>query len=292
MKYRKEIDGLRALAVVPVILFHAGFESFHGGFVGVDIFFVISGYLITSIIIDEKQRGLFSLLNFYERRARRILPTLFFILLICSLFAWLWLLPAEMKDFSQSLIAVSLFSSNILFSFTSNYFEIDTELKPLLHTWSLAVEEQYYVIFPLFIMSCWRFGKRWTVSILAIITIISLLVAQWSSHTYPIYAFYLLPTRGWEILVGAFIAFYFDHNKSTYTKTNQVNLIMQLMSIIGLSLIIYSIFTFDKNLPFPSIYTLIPTLGAALIILYAREKTIVGKLLGNQFFVGIGLISI
>ena len=164
MKYRKEIDGLRAIAVIPVILFHAGFENFSGGFVGVDIFFVISGYLITSIILSEKENGTFSLINFYERRARRIIPALFFVMLISTLFSWFWLTPSHMKDFSESLVGISFFASNILFWQETGYWGAVNELKPLLHTWSLAVEEQYYVLFPLFLMLMWRFKKRWILS--------------------------------------------------------------------------------------------------------------------------------
>ncbi|MCK5918077.1 MAG: acyltransferase, partial [Cocleimonas sp.] len=135
MIYRKEIDGLRALAVIPVILFHAGFEWLKGGYVGVDIFFVISGYLITTILLQEQQKGTFSILNFYERRARRILPALFIVLLVCLPFAWFWLLPHELKEFGKSLIAVVTFVSNILFWLETDYFTADAELIPLLHTW-------------------------------------------------------------------------------------------------------------------------------------------------------------
>jgi len=152
LRYRPEIDGLRAVAVIPVIFFHAGFAPFSGGFVGVDVFFVISGYLITTIILTEKGEGRFSLRTFYERRARRILPALFFVVLACIPFAWLWLMPRDLKNFSESLIAVATFSSNILFWLESGYFDSASELKPLLHTWSLAVEEQYYILFPLFMM--------------------------------------------------------------------------------------------------------------------------------------------
>jgi peptidoglycan/LPS O-acetylase OafA/YrhL len=141
MKYRSEIDGLRALAVVPVILFHAGFRVFHGGFVGVDIFFVISGYLITSIILHERDEGHFTLGNFYERRIRRILPPLFLVMFFCVALALAWAWPLGMKKFFQSVIAVSVFSSNFLFWKESGYFDTESELKPLLHTWSLAVEE-------------------------------------------------------------------------------------------------------------------------------------------------------
>ena len=147
MNYRAEIDGLRALAVLPVILFHAGFDLFSGGYIGVDVFFVISGYLIATIIIKEMYEEKFSLINFYERRARRILPALFFLMIICLPFGWLLLTPSDLKDFGQSIIAVSLFSSNFLFWWETGYFDTASELKPLLHTWSLAVEEQFYIIF-------------------------------------------------------------------------------------------------------------------------------------------------
>ena len=145
MKYRTEVDGLRAIAVVAVILFHAGIPAFGGGFVGVDIFFVISGYLITSIIIADKEANRFSIARFYERRARRILPALFLVLLACLIPAWLWLPPRDMISFCKSLFTLSLFSSNFLFWSEAGYFDISAELKPLLHTWSLAVEEQFYL---------------------------------------------------------------------------------------------------------------------------------------------------
>jgi peptidoglycan/LPS O-acetylase OafA/YrhL len=213
MEYRREIDGLRALAVLPVILFHAGFTTFSGGFVGVDVFFVISGYLITTIILTELEQGTFSIVNFYERRARRILPALFVMMLACLPFAWFWLLPEDMKDFSQSLLAVSVFASNILFWRESGYFDSAAELKPLLHTWSLAVEEQYYMLFPLFLMATWRFGRRWILGSLIAVALASLALAQWGSLVKPAATFYLLPTRVWELLIGAFAAFYLSHKK-------------------------------------------------------------------------------
>ena len=234
MEYRREIDGLRALAVVPVMLFHAGFQTFSGGFVGVDVFFVISGYLITSIILAEKQAGVFSILNFYERRARRILPALFFMMFVCLPFAWLWLLPEDMKSFSQSLVAVSGFASNILFFWTTNYFSTAAEFKPLLHTWSLAVEEHYYLLFPLFLILGWRWGKRWMIAVLAVIAIFNFGAAQWGSSKYPVFAFFLLPTRAWEILIGAFAAFYlFANNKSD--KTVLEARAGELASMVGFS---------------------------------------------------------
>ena len=147
--YRSEIDGLRALAVVPVILFHAGFPGFSGGFVGVDIFFVISGFLITSIILAEREAGTFTIAGFYERRARRILPALFFVMVCAIPFAWIWMPPKQLEEFAHSLIAVAGFASNFLFWGESGYFGTAAAEKPLLHTWSLAIEEQYYLIFPI-----------------------------------------------------------------------------------------------------------------------------------------------
>lgn len=287
MKYRAEIDGLRALAVIPVILYHAGFKLFSGGYVGVDVFFVISGYLITTIILAELEAGTFSLIHFYERRARRILPALFLVMFVCLPFAWFWLLPDAMKQFSQSLVAVSTFASNILFWRTSGYFDTATELKPLIHTWSLAVEEQYYVLFPLFLLFTWKLSKRWIVGLLVFIFVISLAGAQWLSSTHPSFNFYMLPTRGWELLIGAFIAFYYARNNIKKHNHN----IEQLGSVIGLLLIVYAVFAYDNQTPFPSIYALVPTVGAALIIIFASHKTVVGRLLGSKLFVAIGLIS-
>ncbi len=287
MEYRREIDGLRALAVIPVILFHAGFQAFSGGFVGVDVFFVISGYLITSIILAEKQAGTFTLINFYERRARRILPALFLVMLVCIPFAWFWLLPSDMKDFSRSLVAVSVFASNILFWRESGYFDTAAELKPLLHTWSLAVEEQYYVLFPIFMMLTWRLGKRWILVLLAIVAIASLAVAQWASLGSPTAAFYLLPTRGWELLIGAFAAFYLSKANCTDFSRG----VGEVGGSLGFALILYSVFAFSKATPFPGLYALVPTVGTVLIILFATQQTTIGKFVGNRAFVGIGLVS-
>lgn len=285
MIYRKEIDGLRALAVIPVILFHGGFEWFSGGYIGVDIFFVISGYLITSIILKEKEAGTFSIVNFYERRARRILPALFFVLLACLPFAWFWLLPHELKDFGKSIVAVALFGSNILFWRESDYFASDAELLPLLHTWSLAVEEQFYVIFPLIMILFWVLGKRWLITIISLIALFSLGLTEWGWRHFPEANFYLIPTRAWELMVGALTAFYL------YRKEQAQGIISHLGSITGFILIIAAIFFLDRSMPFPSLYALAPTVGTALIILFATPETLVHKLLSLKGFVGVGLIS-
>jgi peptidoglycan/LPS O-acetylase OafA/YrhL len=286
MKYRSEIDGLRALAVLPVIFFHAGFELFSGGFVGVDVFFVISGYLITTIIISEMAEGKFSIVNFYERRARRLLPALFFVMLVCLPFAWFWLVPGDLVEFGHSLIAVSTFSSNFLFWSETGYFGGPAELKPLLHTWSLAVEEQYYILFPIFIILTWQFGVKWILVILLFIFLLSLGVAHWGAYKIPSANFYLLPTRGWELLIGVFAAFYLKYN--THLTSYFAN---QVLSFLGFSMIIFSVVVFNKSTPFPSLLTLIPTIGTVLVILCAIPQTTIYKLLSLKFIVGVGLIS-
>ena len=287
LHYRREIDGLRALAVLPVLFFHAGFATFRGGFVGVDVFFVISGYLITTIIITELSAGRFSIVGFYERRARRILPALFLVILVCLPFAWEWFTPRDFRSFSQSLAAVAAFVSNILFWRTSFYFDPSMEFKPLLHTWSLAVEEQYYLFFPVTLLLIWRLGRSWVLGFLALAFLVSLLAAQWGSRANPGAAFYLLPTRGWELLVGVFAAFYLADDD----RRSPPPVICEAGAYTGLALIAYSVFVFDGQTPFPSLYTLVPTLGAALLILFATPATGVGRLLGNRIFVGVGLIS-
>ena len=269
------------------MLFHAGFATFSGGFVGVDIFFVISGYLITTILINDLALGRFSIVNFYERRARRILPAAFLIMLVCLPFSWFYLIPEEMRSFSQSLMAVSSFTSNILFWRTSGYFDTAAELKPLLHTWSLAVEEQYYLFFPMFLMLAWKLGKRWVVGLLFLVFFLSLIMAQWASIARPAAAFYLLPTRVWELLSGGLMAFYMSSQRNQpFNKTHR-----ELGGMLGLVLIIYSVLFFDKRTPFPGLYALVPTLGAMLIILYASKENITGRLLGSRVATGIGLVS-
>ena len=277
LKYRPEIDGVRALAVIPVILFHAGFELFSGGFVGVDVFFVISGYLITTILITDIENKRFSLVNFYERRARRILPALFFVMLVCLPFAWMWMLPNQIKDFSQSLVAVSLFASNIQFWRESGYFEAAAELKPLLHTWSLAVEEQYYLLFPIFLVLAWRFGKNKVFWMIVVMSAISLLFSEYSWRKHPTANFYLAPTRAWELFAGSVAAFMVQ--KNGVQKNN-------LRALLGLAAIIFPIFVYDESTPFPSLYTLVPVMGVTLIILYADKQTLAAQILSTKAFVG------
>jgi len=290
MKYRPEIDGLRSIAVIPVILFHAGFSAFSGGFVGVDVFFVISGYLITTIILSEMEKKTFSITNFYERRARRILPALFSVILISVFFAWTQLLPSEMKFYSESIVSVSLFSSNIFFWQNTNYFATDNDLNPMLHTWSLAVEEQYYVLFPLFLILLWHWRKRWILSSFILIAFISLSLAQWGSQHKPSAAFYLLPTRGWEIAIGAVIAFFSVYRGQAIHNILSHKILSNVLSAFGILMIGCAVFVYNDKTPFPSFYALIPTIGTGLIIVFSPH-TLVGKILSTKILVAIGLIS-
>lgn len=282
MKYRREIDGLRAVAVLPVILFHGGITTFSGGFVGVDVFFVISGYLITIIIHTEIREGRFSILTFYERRARRILPALVFVCLFCLPFAVMWMIPSQQGEFARSLVSVFLFGSNFYFWRANDYFASEAEEAPLLHTWSLAVEEQYYLIFPLVLLLLLRIGPRTTIGLLVLATLGSLALADYASWQYPRANFYLLPTRAWELLCGSLCAF---------VLWRRGPLRNEWLGAIGLAAIVAAILLFDEATRFPSLYAVIPVLGTALIILFATEGTLVARVLSTKALVAIGLVS-
>ncbi|WP_162914003.1 acyltransferase family protein [Taklimakanibacter lacteus] len=285
--YRPEIDGLRAVAVSSVILFHAGMPRVTGGFVGVDVFFVISGYLITSLILAELGGGRFSLLAFYERRARRILPALFCVVLVSTLLACLWLTPSDLVSFSKSVVAVSGFVSNLYFLEERGYFDPVAELKPLLHTWSLAVEEQFYLLFPPLVTVLWRFARHRLVWIFSALALASLGFAQWAAASEPNLAFFILPTRAWELLIGAILAAHLAGREMSPATTR----LDQALSGLGLVLIVYAVLALDSDTPVPGVQFLVPTLGTALVIAFARPGTVAGAILGSRPFVGIGLIS-
>lgn len=287
LKYRPEIDGLRALAVLPVIFYHAGFHGFGGGYLGVDVFFVISGYLITSLLLGEHSEDRFSIAMFYERRARRILPALFVVLFACLPMAWLWLVPGDMREFCESLLAVLGFASNIFFWHeSSDYFSTAAELKPLLHTWSLGVEEQFYIFYPLLLAAIWRFGRKWLPWILLASAIISLAIAQWAVIHRPTAAFYLLPTRTWELLLGGLAAIYLrDHPCARRQWISETG------GLAGIALLLVSMVVFRRDAPTPGLLTLVPTMGAAFVVLFATSSTMAGRMLGARWLVTIGLIS-
>jgi peptidoglycan/LPS O-acetylase OafA/YrhL len=283
-KYRPEIDGLRAVAVAPVVLYHAGFAGFGAGFLGVDVFFVISGYLITRIVHEEIRRGGFSILRFYERRARRILPALYLIVALCLIFGALWLLPNELRDLGRSAVAVALFGSNIYFNEAIGYFTQDVDLWPLIHTWSLAVEEQFYAVFPLLLLLAVPAGRKWTLAVVATLSVASMAWAQASARLDPQADFYLAQFRAWELGAGALIAL---------AAPERLPLAFGMrwsLAGIGAALLALS-FAFAPGNLTPSLASLAPVGGAALLVAFARPENIWGRALAIRPLVGIGLVS-
>ena len=294
INYRPEIDGLRAIAVISVIFYHAQIELFNhklflGGFIGVDIFFVISGYLITSIILKELHvTGNFSFSKFYERRIRRILPALLLIMLASLPLAWLYLLPTSLVDFSKSILYSLGFGSNFYFHFSGEeYGAISSFFKPMLHTWSLSVEEQYYILFPIILLISLRFFKNYLIVIFLIGFLLSLVIADWGSKNYPSFTFYVLPTRGWELLAGSILAYY----ELKLGQRSQNNILNKTLPFVGLFLILFSVMFFNDKIPHPSFITLLPVMGVCLIIWFTSKKKLVTNLLSSKILVGIGLIS-
>jgi peptidoglycan/LPS O-acetylase OafA/YrhL len=294
LTYRPEIDGLRAIAVGAVILYHAqitilSHQPFKGGFIGVDIFFVISGYLITFIILKELvTTGSFSFKHFYERRIRRILPALLFVMLVSLPFAWKYLLPSSFVDFSKSILYSLGFSSNFYFHYSGQQYGAESGLlKPFLHTWSLSVEEQFYILFPIVLLITFKYFRKYLVHILILGFVVSLGLADWGSRNHPKFNFYVLPTRGWELLAGSILA-YFEINNGHRSKNETLNL---TLPSIGLFLIGYSILFFNDEMFHPSFYTLSPIIGVCLIIWFSSKNELITKILSTKLFVGIGLIS-
>lgn len=286
IKYRPDIDGLRALAVVPVVLSHAGAIGFTGGFVGVDIFFVISGYLITKIINTELVEGRFSILNFYERRARRILPALFAVLFFCFIAGWFILVPRDFSRMAQSEVSVVLFFSNFWFWQNSGgYFDGATHYLPLLHTWSLAVEEQFYILFPGLLWLLHKFAKRSVVFWTMTMVLCSFVASVWATPRVPDVAFYLLPTRIWELGFGALLAL--GIGPIVLSRGPR-----EILSATGLVLILLSVFFYTGSMTFPGLAALPPVLGATLIILAGScGSSSVGRVLSSRPVVFIGLLS-
>jgi peptidoglycan/LPS O-acetylase OafA/YrhL len=294
MNYRPEIDGLRALAVLPVILFHAGFDTFAGGYVGVDIFFVISGYLITSIIVAEQERGTFRLISFYNRRARRILPALLFVTCVCLPFAWILLAATNFKEFAKSVRALSVFGSNFFFARdVAGYFTTAAELKPLLHTWSLTVEEQFYLMFPAFLLLASRLGRQRLGILLTAIAVASFALAQWGAIHQPLETFFLTQARAWELLTGGLLALLVSKSDCgvAFSAGSIPMPLRELVGAIGFAMIAYSVFAFDKTTPYPSFHTLVPALGTSLILVFASAPTLIARLLSVKVLVAVGLIS-
>ena len=304
--YKPQIDGLRALAVLPVIFFHADFIYFEGGFIGVDIFFVISGYLITTIILKETSKNKFNLINFYTRRSRRILPVLYFITFLTIPFSIILMTGDDLRFFSKEIISVIIFLSNFFFWKNTGYFSPNSDLQPLIHTWSLGVEEQFYIFFPIFFIIVYRFYKNRLVLFISIILFLSLILSQVGGNfkiqnLIPNPPFLLLPFewfwqagsanfylpfgRVWELMSGSLVAFYLFNKEIKDSKINN------FLSIIGLFLIIFSIVFFNEDIQYPSVFTLMPVAGTLLIIFFATQFTILNKFLSFKPLVYTGLIS-
>ncbi len=292
IKYRPEIDSLRALAVISVIIYHAKINIFNlkileGGFLGVDIFFVISGYLITSIIITDLKNKNFSILNFYERRLRRIIPVLVFIILVTLPFGWIYLLPIQFIEFSKSALFSLIFSSNLFFWIDGvEYIRTESLFKPYLHTWSLSVEEQYYLIVPFILIFFYK--KKQILNILILIFLISFMHSIFSSTKYPVFNFFSLSTRAWEIAAGSIIS-YLEFSKGSKKIKN--NILNEIFVFFGLSLIFISILFFDDKIKHPHLLTTLPIIGTCLILWFANKELLIIKFLSFKIFIIIGLIS-
>ena len=292
--YRPEIDGLRAIAVFAVIFYHSEAELFDhnffpGGFIGVDIFFVISGYLITSLILKELTfNKSFSFLNFYERRIRRIIPALLIVIIFSLPIAWLYLLPLDLIEYSKSILYSLGFSSNYFFYLADiEYNAQDSLLTPFLHTWSLSVEEQYYIIFPIFLIVIFKFLKKYLLFILSIVLLASVTLASITAPENFSLNFYSIQTRMWQLISGSILA-YLEINRNLRSKNNSFN---EFLPVLGLFLIFYSFIFYNDTILHPSILTCAPIIGVCLIIWFSNKDGYLTKILSSKIFVSTGLIS-
>lgn len=281
-RYRKEIDGLRAIAVLAVIFFHFDFSIFQGGYLGVDIFFVISGYLITSIIIQQTDSNNFKLIKFYERRARRIIPILFVVILVSYLLHFSYMLPGKLVEFTNSILATLFFLSNFYFWSVIDYFNQTASNSPLLHTWSLAVEEQFYLFFPIFIILITHFKKKYILYLIIILCVLSFLLSLFLFEHYPRANFYFTFTRAWEIFVGCICAYLHIKNKTNFNI---------FFCYAGAILIFTSLIFLKEKTAFPPYLNLLPVIGTCFIILFSYQENLFIKVLSSRIFVKIGLIS-
>ncbi len=283
--YRPDVDGLRAVAVLSVVLYHLSIGPIHGGFVGVDVFFVISGYLIGNLVLDDVARGRFSLRDFYERRFRRILPALFVMILamlaVLMLVAW----PVVLIEYARSGIAALFSVSNLYFWQITDYFNPESKQNFLLHTWSLGVEEQYYLLFPPIAMLVGHYARHRIVPVLAGLALASLLVSIWLVDRAPTAGYYLLPSRGWELLVGALAGRLHFASLDAPRRRN-------IVALAGMAAIVVPMFAYGSATAFPGLAALPPVLGAAMVIVSGRHgDTLVRRGLSLKPMVFIGLIS-
>ena len=293
IKHRPEIEGLKAIAIISIIFYHLpinvdDFRFFSGGFFGIDIFFTISGYLITSIILRELVlTGSFSFKNFYEKRIRRIIPVLLFVILASIPLAWLLLLPNDIIFFSISNITSLSFTSNFYYWYTGAEIFQNEIVKPFLHTWSISILVQFYLLFPIFLVISFKYLKKYLIYIFILIFFVSFGLAFWAAKYHSGFNFYILPTRAWEFIAGSIVA-YFEITSANLKTNKRIN---PILSYTGLFLIAYSIFFLNNKIAHPSLYTFIPILGICLIIGTSQKNLITTKILSNKLFVRLGLIS-
>lgn len=286
--YRPDIDGLRALAVIAVVIFHFLPIYLPGGFIGVDVFFVISGYLISKTIYSDIRSGVFSITNFYERRAKRILPAFIVVSSASCIAAWLLLFPMEFVDFSKSLFWSGIFAPNFWFWMKSDYFGPAADQTPLLHYWSLGVEEQFYVIFPLLVLLIYRIARPALPFVLMVLFLASLFGSEWMLNHDPSQAFYMLPWRAFELLSGSLLALL----PSTSKLTKRMQQAPLLTAASGLAAILLGMFFITKEMRFPGILALVPCVGTALLIWAGgTAPNIVNRLLSTSVMTSVGRIS-
>ncbi|MFZ9786482.1 MAG: acyltransferase family protein [Ilumatobacteraceae bacterium] len=288
-EYRPEVDGLRAVAIVPVLLFHAGLSAFAGGFFGVDVFFVISGYLITAQLASSDKSGFALLGNFYHRRIRRLFPAIAIVSAVTAVIAYLIMTPSQLRPLFSSFTSTQVFLQNIYLWQNSGYWDQSLETSPLMHTWSLAVEEQFYLIFPLlFVAKSMRNAKSVLVGVAITIFVLSFLGALTRFGTSSAGAFFLLPYRAWELMAGAIVALY-SVNDKRFFKTKPY--FSRLISNFGMTIIIIAIILGDESTRHPGLLTLLPVVGTALLIGFGREPSLTSRLLNNKLLVAIGKLS-
>lgn len=285
-KYRPDVDGLRAIAVLSVLLFHSGITALSGGYVGVDVFFVISGFVIATKLIEEIEEGKFSIANFYVRRIRRILPALVAMMLASSIAALVFFLPDALYDFSRSVVATAIFVSNIFFWKNSGYFETAALDRPLLHTWSLAIEEQFYIVIPIALFLIMVYARRWTFALFAIGAACSLALSVFLTDKAPTANFFVLPTRAWELILGVLVAL------APWPPISH-RILRELIAIAALALIGVAVLTYTNATPFPGLAAFVPTFATAVLIYLGKEgrTTFVASALSLRPMVAIGLIS-
>ncbi|MDM3870619.1 acyltransferase [bacterium SCSIO 12696] len=287
MKYRLDIDGLRALAVLLVVFFHYEISGFSGGYIGVDVFFTLSGYLIGGIVFSQLEKNRFSFSEFYMRRVRRLFPAYFVVMLVAAIGAYYLLLPSDLKDFGQSLASSTLYVSNMLFYIEAGYFDTASHTKPLLHTWSLSVEEQFYLFFPAIAWICYKFGKKIVIGSFFTLTVLSFIGAVLMMKHDTSAAFFLYPFRAWELFIGVILAMRIAPQSESPSTINT-------LSVLGLLMILFSAIFYEQSTDFPGASALVPCFGTVLLLYAGQLATrdcYVQKFLSLKPFVFLGKIS-